>query len=61
MNWTWARCIRERIRRRAAFVGAHCRKPGMTDGFFKYDGALLSDAYREEPYKEFRKANAVWG
>lgn len=33
----------------------------MTDGFFKYDGALLSDAYREEPYKEFRKANAVWG
>ena len=33
----------------------------MTAGFCKYDGALLSDAYREELYKEFRKANAVWG
>ena len=44
-----------------AWVDDFCRKPGWTAGFCKYDGGLLSDAYREELYVQSRKAYAAWG
>lgn len=42
------------------FVKEYCATPGMIAGFCKYDGGLLSDAYREELYVESRKAYAAW-
>ena len=42
------------------WVDTYCRKPGYVAWFLKYDGDLLTQPFREELYKESRKAYAEW-